>query len=81
MDSKQKGRNLNTFNPFAPKAVSTEGQKQIPNRLLQLTKPKEKKDKKKKKNKSKPTQEAGNIVNAINDWFKNNPDWRHKSPG
>ncbi|XP_060797046.1 A-kinase anchor protein 13 isoform X3 [Neoarius graeffei] len=58
MDSKQKGRNLNTFNPFAPKAVSAEGQKQIPNRLLQLTKPKEKKDKKKKKNKSKPTQEA-----------------------
>ncbi|TSL68181.1 A-kinase anchor protein 13 [Bagarius yarrelli] len=52
---KQKGRNLNAFNPFAPKTVSTEGQKQIPNRLLQLTRPKEKK---KKKNKSKPTQEA-----------------------
>ncbi|XP_053539354.1 A-kinase anchor protein 13 isoform X2 [Ictalurus punctatus] len=59
MDSKQKGRNLNAFNPFAPKAVSTEGQKQIPNCLLQLTRPKEKKDKKKKKkSKSKPTQEA-----------------------
>ncbi|XP_046712808.1 A-kinase anchor protein 13 isoform X4 [Silurus meridionalis] len=58
IDSKQKGRNLNAFNPFAPKAVSAEGQKQIPNRLLQLTRPKEKKDKKKKKSKSKPTQEA-----------------------
>lgn len=76
MDSKQKGRNLNAFNPFAPKAVSTEGQKQIPNRLLQLTRPKEKKDKKKKKNKSKPTQEAGNTVNPVNDWFKNDPNWQ-----
>lgn len=70
MDSKQKGRNLNAFNPFTPKAASAEGQKQIPNRLLQLTRPKEKKDKKKKKSKSKPTQEAGNIVNAVNDWFQ-----------
>ncbi|KAK3533714.1 hypothetical protein QTP70_023967 [Hemibagrus guttatus] len=58
MDSRQKGRNLNAFNPFAPKAVSAEGQKQLPNRLLQLTRPKEKKDKKKKKSKSKSTQEA-----------------------
>lgn len=71
MDSKQKGRNLNAFNPFAPKAVSTEGQKQIPNCLLQLTRPKEKKDKKKKKkSKSKPTQEAGNTVSPVNDRFK-----------
>ncbi|XP_058256548.1 A-kinase anchor protein 13 isoform X2 [Hemibagrus wyckioides] len=58
MDSRQKGRNLNAFNPFAPKAVSAEGQKQIPGRLLQLTRPKEKKDKKKKKSKNKSTQEA-----------------------
>ncbi|XP_047666584.1 A-kinase anchor protein 13 isoform X3 [Tachysurus fulvidraco] len=58
MDSRQKGRNLNAFNPFAPKAVSAESQKQIPNRLLQLTRPKDKKDKKKKKSKNKSTQEA-----------------------
>lgn len=65
MDSKQKGRNLNAFNPFTPKATTAEGQKQIPTRLLQLTRPKEKKDKKKKKSKNKPTQEAGSIVNAV----------------
>ncbi|KAF5906153.1 A-kinase anchor protein 13 isoform X1, partial [Clarias magur] len=58
MDSKQKGRNLNAFNPFAPKAVSAESQKQIPTRLLQLTRPKDKKEKKKKKGKNKPSQEA-----------------------
>ncbi|KAM9460618.1 A-kinase anchor protein 13 isoform 2-T3 [Clarias gariepinus] len=58
MDSKQKGRNLNAFNPFAPKAMSAESQKQIPTRLLQLTRPKDKKDKKKKKGKNKPSQEA-----------------------
>lgn len=79
MDSKQKGRNLNAFNPFAPKAMSAEGQKQIPNRLLQLTRPKEKKDKKKKKNKSKPTQEAGNVVNPVNGCFQWARLTEHKS--
>lgn len=78
MDSRQKGRNA--FNPFTPKAVSAEGQKQIPNRLLQLTRPKEKKDKKKKKSKNKSTQEAGNIVNPVNDRFKWAELTEHKSP-
>lgn len=70
MDSKQKGCNFNTFNPFTPKAASAEGQKQIPNRLFQLARPKDKKDKKKKKSKGKHTQEAGNVVNPVCDWFK-----------
>ncbi|XP_072517183.1 A-kinase anchor protein 13 isoform X3 [Salminus brasiliensis] len=56
MDSKHKGRNLNPFS-LGPK-VSADGQKQVQNRLLQLTKAKDKKDKKKKKSKSKPSQEA-----------------------
>ncbi|KAL6468623.1 hypothetical protein MHYP_G00221470 [Metynnis hypsauchen] len=57
MDSKHKGRNLNPFS-LGPKAVSTDGHKQVQNRLLQLAKTKDKKDKKKKKSKSKPSQEA-----------------------
>ncbi|XP_037401066.1 A-kinase anchor protein 13 isoform X3 [Pygocentrus nattereri] len=57
MDSKHKGRNLNPFS-LGPKAMSTDGHKQVQNRLLQLTKTKDKKDKKKKKSKSKPSQEA-----------------------
>ncbi|XP_026786545.3 A-kinase anchor protein 13 isoform X1 [Pangasianodon hypophthalmus] len=67
IDSRQKGRNLNAFNPFAPKVMSAEGQKQIPNRLLQLARPKEKKDKKKKKSKSKPTQEAESHLLPLTD--------------
>ncbi|XP_036442028.1 A-kinase anchor protein 13 isoform X3 [Colossoma macropomum] len=57
MDSKHKGRNLNPFS-LGPKAVSTDGHKQVQSRLLQLAKAKDKKDKKKKKSKSKPSQEA-----------------------
>ncbi|KAI4900913.1 hypothetical protein NFI96_027016 [Prochilodus magdalenae] len=57
MDSKHKGRNLNPFS-LGPKAVGTDGPKQVPRSLLQLTKTKDKKDKKKKKGKSKPSQEA-----------------------
>ncbi|XP_066558030.1 A-kinase anchor protein 13 isoform X4 [Amia ocellicauda] len=59
MDSKQKGKNLNlfTFNQ-SHKASSSDGQNQMPSRLLQLTKSKEKKEKKKKKNKGQHSQPA-----------------------
>ncbi|MGH0160406.1 UNVERIFIED_CONTAM: hypothetical protein FKN15_059212 [Acipenser sinensis] len=51
-DSKQKGKNLNpfTFNQ-SHKSQGGDGQNQIPNRLLQLAKSKEKKEKKEKKKK------------------------------
>ncbi|XP_058855225.1 A-kinase anchor protein 13-like isoform X2 [Acipenser ruthenus] len=59
MDSKQKGKNLNpfTFNQ-SHKSQGGDGQNQIPNCLLQLTKSKEKKEKKKKKGKGQPGQLA-----------------------
>ncbi|MGH0140159.1 UNVERIFIED_CONTAM: hypothetical protein FKN15_070532 [Acipenser sinensis] len=53
-DFKQKGKNLNpfTFNQ-SHKSQGGDGQNQIPNRLLQLAKSKEKKEKKEKKKKGK----------------------------
>ncbi|XP_051776791.1 A-kinase anchor protein 13 isoform X3 [Erpetoichthys calabaricus] len=52
-DSRQKGKHLN---PFSHKSQGSESHNQIPNRLLQLGKSKEKKEKKKKK--SKDSQQA-----------------------
>ncbi|MBN3310822.1 AKP13 protein, partial [Amia calva] len=68
MDSKQKGKNLNlfTFNQ-SHKASSSDGQNQMPSRLLQLTKSKEKKEKKKKKNKGQHSQPAGTVVFTLPD--------------
>ncbi|XP_028811943.1 A-kinase anchor protein 13 isoform X2 [Denticeps clupeoides] len=51
MDSKTKGRNLNPFS-LKNQGPSGDGQNQIPSRLLQLAKSKDKKDKKKKKSKT-----------------------------
>ncbi|XP_068460217.1 A-kinase anchor protein 13-like isoform X2 [Clinocottus analis] len=53
--SKRMGKN---FNPFSSSSSSKGAEKeaQLPNRLLQLAKPKEKKDKRKKKCKGEPTQ-------------------------
>uniref|UniRef100_A0A673YJ85 A-kinase anchor protein 13-like n=1 Tax=Salmo trutta TaxID=8032 RepID=A0A673YJ85_SALTR len=51
MGSKRKGKNLNPFsssNASSKAQSSTEGQNQIPNRLMQLAKTKDKKEKKKK---------------------------------
>ncbi|XP_041082425.1 A-kinase anchor protein 13-like isoform X2 [Polyodon spathula] len=58
-DSKQKGKSLNpfTFNQ-SHKSQGGDGQNQIPNRLLQLAKCKEKKEKKKKGGKGQPSQLA-----------------------
>ncbi|XP_073764209.1 A-kinase anchor protein 13 isoform X5 [Danio rerio] len=55
MDSKQKSRSLFSL---GGKSQSTEGQNQMPTRLLQLATSKEKKDKKKKKSKSQTPQDA-----------------------
>ncbi|XP_039628910.1 A-kinase anchor protein 13-like isoform X3 [Polypterus senegalus] len=52
-DSRQKGKHLN---PFSHKSQGSDSHNQIPNRLLQLGKSKEKKEKKKKK--SKDSQQA-----------------------
>ncbi|XP_045083081.1 A-kinase anchor protein 13-like isoform X3 [Coregonus clupeaformis] len=58
MGSKRKGKNLNPFsssssssNASSKAQSSTDGQNQIPNRLMQLAKTKDKKEKKKKKGK------------------------------
>ncbi|XP_041746088.1 A-kinase anchor protein 13 isoform X2 [Coregonus clupeaformis] len=58
MGSKRKGKNLNPFSSLSSSSnasskaqSSTEGQNQIPNRLMQLAKTKDKKEKKKKKGK------------------------------
>ncbi|XP_030642519.1 A-kinase anchor protein 13 [Chanos chanos] len=63
--SKHKGKNLNPFSASSSSSASgpcdpqgTEAQSQIPNRLLQLAKPKDKKDKRKKKNKGQQSQAA-----------------------
>ncbi|XP_038873274.1 A-kinase anchor protein 13-like isoform X7 [Salvelinus namaycush] len=60
MGSKRKGKNLNPFssssNASSKAQSSTEGQNQIPNRLMQLAKTKDKKEKKKKKGKGQQSQ-------------------------
>ncbi|XP_031657893.1 A-kinase anchor protein 13 isoform X9 [Oncorhynchus kisutch] len=61
MGSKRKGKNLNPFSSSSSNASSkaqssTEGQNQIPNRLMQLAMTKDKKEKKKKKGKGQQSQ-------------------------
>ncbi|XP_014004319.2 A-kinase anchor protein 13 isoform X4 [Salmo salar] len=63
MGSKRKGKNLNPFSSLSSSSnasskaqSSTEGQNQIPNRLMQLAKTKDKKEKKKKKGKGQQSQ-------------------------
>ncbi|XP_077953992.1 uncharacterized protein LOC120808992 isoform X6 [Gasterosteus aculeatus] len=59
------------FNPFSSSSSSktqgAEKEAQLPNRLLQLTKPKEKKDKRKTKGKAEQTQTAGVMLDPQND--------------
>ncbi|XP_034391925.1 A-kinase anchor protein 13 isoform X3 [Cyclopterus lumpus] len=59
--SKRMGKN---FNPFSSSASSkgAEKESQLPNRLLQLAKPKEKKDKRKKKGKGEQTQTESKVA-------------------
>ncbi|KAG5849112.1 hypothetical protein ANANG_G00106560 [Anguilla anguilla] len=57
LDSKRKGKNFMPFGSNASqKASSSEGQNQLPNRLMQLAKTKDKKEKKKKKGKGQQPQ-------------------------
>ncbi|XP_070966180.1 A-kinase anchor protein 13 isoform X12 [Oncorhynchus clarkii lewisi] len=61
MGSKRKGKNLNPFSSSSSNASSkaqssTEGQNQIPNRLMQLAMTKDKQEKKKKKGKGQQSQ-------------------------
>ncbi|XP_031734591.1 A-kinase anchor protein 13-like isoform X5 [Anarrhichthys ocellatus] len=54
--SKRMGKNFNPFSSSSSKAQGVEKESQLPNRLLQLAKPKEKKDKRKKNDKGEQTQ-------------------------
>ena len=60
--SKRMGKNFNPFSSSSSsKSQGAEKDSQLPNRLLQLAKPKEKKDKKKKKGKGGEQAQTGRI--------------------
>ncbi|XP_014004320.2 A-kinase anchor protein 13 isoform X5 [Salmo salar] len=72
MGSKRKGKNLNPFSSLSSSSnasskaqSSTEGQNQIPNRLMQLAKTKDKKEKKKKKGKGQQSQTGTSSTSQV----------------
>ncbi|XP_068578877.1 A-kinase anchor protein 13-like isoform X4 [Cebidichthys violaceus] len=60
--SKRMGKNFNPFSSSSSKAQGAEKESQLPNRLLQLAKPKEKKDKRKKKGKGEQTESKAAVM-------------------